>query len=134
MIFLLLILLALVILLALGAGFRSGDRHARALVFTSFFEGFGYPPIEAMRCCTPSVVANVTSLPEVMGDAAELFSPFYPADLYRALRQVLDHRDEYHDRMAQRLQELQKTQEEQLQRLVEEVYSKTKATTQPHKP
>lgn len=109
-------------------------RHARALVFTSFFEGFGYPPIEAMRCGTPSVVANVTSLPEVMGDAAELFSPFYPADLYRALRQVLDHRDEYHDRMAQRLQELQKTQEEQLQRLVEEVYSKTKATTQPHKP
>lgn len=110
-------------------------RHARALVFPSFFEGFGYPPVEAMRQGTPTVAANVTSIPEVVGDAAELFSPFYPADLYRALHQVLDHRDEYRDRMAHRWQELQKTQEEQLQKLVEEVYSDTDAPpTKPHKP
>lgn len=98
-------------------------RHAAALVFPSFFEGFGYPPIEAMRHGTPSVVSNVTSVPEVVGDAAEQFSPFYPADLYRSLRQVLDHRDEYRERMARRWKELQATQEKQLRELMEVIYT-----------
>lgn len=98
-------------------------RHASALVFPSFFEGFGYPPVEAMRHGTPSVVANVTSIPEVMGNAAEYFSPFYPADLYRALRMVLDHPDDYRDRMAQRWEELRATQEKQLRELIEEIYT-----------
>lgn len=97
-------------------------RHASVLVFASFFEGFGYPPIEAMRQGTPSVVSNVTSIPEVVGDAAEPFSPFYPADLYRALRKVLDHREEYRERMARRWRELQGVQEQQLAELVEEIY------------
>lgn len=97
--------------------------HASALVFPSFFEGFGYPPVEAMRHGTPSVVSNVTSIPEVVGDAAELFSPFYPADLYRALRKVLDHRDEYSSRMSRRWKELQARQEMQLRELVEEIYA-----------
>lgn len=98
-------------------------RHAAALVFPSFFEGFGYPPVEAMRHGTPSVAANVTSIPEVVGDAAELFSPFYPADLYRALRQVLDHSDDYRQRMERRWKELQAMQERQLQKLMEEIYA-----------
>lgn len=96
--------------------------NARALVFPSFFEGFGYPPVEAMRYGTPSVVANVTSIPEVMEQAAEYFSPFYPADLYRALRQVLDHREQYSQRMSERWTQLRSVQEEQLRRLIEEIY------------
>ena len=98
-------------------------RHAAVLVFPSFFEGFGYPPIEAMRHGTPSVVSNVTSIPEVVGDAAEPFSPFYPADLYRALHQVLDHPDEYRERMARRWKELKATQEKQLRELMKEIYA-----------
>lgn len=48
---------------------------ARVLVHPSFYEGFGLPPLEAMRCGTPTVVANVSSLPEVVGDASLLVAP-----------------------------------------------------------
>ena len=42
---------------------------AAAFVFPSRYEGFGLPPLEAMACGTPVVTANVSSLPEVVGDA-----------------------------------------------------------------
>jgi len=41
---------------------------ARALVFPSRYEGFGYPPLEAMGCGTPAIVSDAASLPEVVGD------------------------------------------------------------------
>src|SRR5574344_349154 len=63
--------------------------HTKALVFPSFFEGFCYPPIDALKYNTPTVASNVTSIPEILDDTGIYFSPFYPADLYRALRYVL---------------------------------------------
>jgi glycosyltransferase involved in cell wall biosynthesis len=48
---------------------------ARMHVHPSFYEGFGLPPLEAMACGTPTIVANVSSLPEVVGDAGMLISP-----------------------------------------------------------
>lgn len=48
---------------------------AFCLVFIPFFEGFGIPMIEAMKCEIPIIASNVTSLPEVAGDAALLVSP-----------------------------------------------------------
>ncbi len=50
-------------------------RLARAFVFPSLYEGFGLPPLEAMACGTPVVTSNVSSLPEVAGDAALLVDP-----------------------------------------------------------
>src|SRR5207247_1567095 len=54
------------------AGLYSG---ARAFVFPSLYEGFGFPVLEAMACGTPVVCANTASLPEVAGDAALLVDP-----------------------------------------------------------
>lgn len=48
---------------------------ARTFVYPSFYEGFGLPILEAMSCGIPVVCSNVTSLPEVVGDAGLLSSP-----------------------------------------------------------
>jgi len=49
---------------------------ARALTLVSYFEGFGIPLVEAMRCGVPVITSNVTSLPEVAGDCGVLVDPF----------------------------------------------------------
>jgi glycosyltransferase involved in cell wall biosynthesis len=48
---------------------------AQMLILPSFYEGFGLPPLEAMACGCPVIVSNVSSLPEVVGDAGLLFDP-----------------------------------------------------------
>lgn len=54
---------------------------ARMLVFPSLFEGFGIPLVEAMACGCPVLCANATSLPEVGGEAVELFDPHSAEEL-----------------------------------------------------
>lgn len=49
---------------------------AKALVYVSFFEGFGIPIVEAMNCNVPIITSNITSMPEVAGKAAVYVSPF----------------------------------------------------------
>jgi glycosyltransferase involved in cell wall biosynthesis len=62
---------------------------AAAFVFPSRYEGFGLPPLEAMACGTPVVTSNVSSLPEVVGDAAVLVNPENVFDIARGIREVL---------------------------------------------
>ncbi|NUM33093.1 MAG: glycosyltransferase family 4 protein [Candidatus Brocadiae bacterium] len=45
---------------------------ARVFVYPSLYEGFGFPPLEAMACGTPTIVSDATSLPEVVGDGAKV--------------------------------------------------------------
>ncbi len=54
---------------------------ARMLVFPSLFEGFGIPLVEAMACGCPIACSNVTSHPEVVGDAGVMFDPYSPEDM-----------------------------------------------------
>jgi glycosyltransferase involved in cell wall biosynthesis len=54
---------------------RSLYRGAAALMYPSLYEGFGLPLIEAMACGTPVIASRVTSVPEVVGDAAMLLDP-----------------------------------------------------------
>lgn len=62
---------------------------AAAFVFPSLYEGFGLPPLEAMATGTPVVTSNVSSLPEVVGDAAVLVNPETVFDIARGIREVL---------------------------------------------
>jgi glycosyltransferase involved in cell wall biosynthesis len=62
---------------------------AAAFVFPSRYEGFGLPPLEAMACGTPVVTSSVSSLPEVVGDAAVLVNPENVFDIARGIREIL---------------------------------------------
>ncbi|WP_072761975.1 glycosyltransferase family 1 protein [Rhodanobacter sp. OK091] len=66
---------------------------ASAFVYPSKYEGFGIPPLEAMSFGCPVVCSNTSSMPEVVGDAAELFDPHDPEGLREALEQVLSSPD-----------------------------------------
>jgi glycosyltransferase involved in cell wall biosynthesis len=64
-------------------------RLASLFVFPSLYEGFGLPPLEAMASGTPVITSNVSSLPEVVGDAAMLIDPYEPDAIAGAIRRVM---------------------------------------------
>lgn len=62
--------------------------NAQAFLFLSLAEGFGFPPIEAMQLETPVICSNISSLPEVAGDAAVLVNPQNAKEVAQALIKV----------------------------------------------
>ena len=62
---------------------------AALFVFPSLYEGFGLPPLEAMATGTPVVASNLSSLPEVLGDAALLVNPENVFEIARAIQEAL---------------------------------------------
>jgi glycosyltransferase involved in cell wall biosynthesis len=62
---------------------------ARCHIHPAHYEGFGLPPLEAMACGTPTIVSNVSSLPEVVGDAALLVDPNNPEEIAVAIQRLL---------------------------------------------
>ncbi len=63
---------------------------ASALVYPSFYEGFGLPPLEAMACGVPVICSDASSLPEVVGDAGILIEPRDEGDLVRAMTRIVE--------------------------------------------
>jgi glycosyltransferase involved in cell wall biosynthesis len=63
---------------------------ALCFVYPSYFEGFGLPPLEAMKCGTPVIVGNRTSLPEVVGDAGLMVDPFDVDAIAGAIRKLMN--------------------------------------------
>jgi glycosyltransferase involved in cell wall biosynthesis len=63
---------------------------ALCFVYPSYFEGFGLPPLEAMKCGAPVIVGNATSLPEVVGDAALKVDPFDVSAITAAMDQLIN--------------------------------------------
>lgn len=96
-------------------------QHSYMLVFASLLEGFGYPPIEAARHGVPTVASNVTSIPEILSYAGVYFSPFYPADLYRAIITMMRDRDKYAELSRKRYEEIVKRQQDDLKSLIAEI-------------
>lgn len=65
------------------AGLLAG---AQAFILPSLYEGFGIPVLEAMACSTPVIVSNVSSLPEVVGEAGVLVDPYSVDQIEQAIR------------------------------------------------
>ncbi|MBI9033773.1 MAG: glycosyltransferase family 4 protein [Bacteroidales bacterium] len=63
---------------------------ALAMVYVSYFEGFGIPILEAFMCETAVITSNITSMPEVAGDAAMLVDPFDVCDIADAMRKLVE--------------------------------------------
>jgi len=63
---------------------------SRVFVYPSFFEGFGFPPLEAMACGTPVVVSHVTSLPEIVADSGIMINPHIYGEIADAVELLLD--------------------------------------------
>ena len=61
---------------------------AHALTYVPYFEGFGIPIIEAMSCDVPVITSNLTSMPEIAGDAALLVNPFSIEEISAALQRI----------------------------------------------
>ncbi|MHC9544301.1 MAG: glycosyltransferase family 4 protein [Vulcanimicrobiota bacterium] len=66
---------------------------AELFVYPSLYEGFGFPPLEAMACGTPVACSRTSSLPEVVGTSALLFDPLSPDDMANAIREILENRE-----------------------------------------
>lgn len=64
-------------------------RSASALVYPSFYEGFGIPPLEAMSCDCPVVCSEGGSIPEIVGEAGECFDPLEPESMRLAIERVV---------------------------------------------
>jgi glycosyltransferase involved in cell wall biosynthesis len=73
--------------------------NAIALVFPSLWEGFGFPILEAMACGTPVITSNLSSLPEVAGDAAILINPYNSSEITEAMQTIATDR-ELRDRLS----------------------------------
>lgn len=74
---------------------------AQSLVLISYFEGFGIPLVEAMRCGVPVITSNVTSMPEVCGDAGLFVDPFNVDEISQAIEKM-DSDEELRNRLVER--------------------------------
>ena len=64
-------------------------RAASVFIYPSLYEGFGIPPLEAMSFDCPVVCSNVSSIPEVVGNAAEMFNPYEVDAIRLAIERVV---------------------------------------------
>jgi len=64
-------------------------RNAEFLIYPSFYEGFGFPVVEAMACGCPVIASNTSSLPELMPDKEWLVDPCNPADMAGKMQRLL---------------------------------------------
>jgi glycosyltransferase involved in cell wall biosynthesis len=63
--------------------------QAQAFIFPSYYEGFGIPPLEALKCGCPVISSYTSSMPEVLGEAAIFCDPSQPAEFTKAMEKIV---------------------------------------------
>jgi glycosyltransferase involved in cell wall biosynthesis len=102
-------------------------RLASVFVFPSLYEGFGLPPLEAMASGTPVVTSNVSSLPEVAGDAAVLVDPLDPGAIAEGIHRVLSDESLRRDLQTRGLARARQFSWDQSVRRVRQIYGEVAA-------
>ncbi|HEX73968.1 MAG TPA: glycosyltransferase family 4 protein [Dehalococcoidia bacterium] len=97
---------------------------AALLAYPSLYEGFGFPPLEAMACGCPVVTSNTSSLPEVVGKAGIMVNPYDTDSLVEAMQQVLTDSKLRDDMVRKGLEQAKKFSWEKAAEETQEVYNK----------
>lgn len=97
---------------------------AEAFIYPSFYEGFGLPVLEAMASGTPVITSNISSLPEVAGDAAILINPNEIFELYEAMEAIVTNPSLREELKAKGLEQSKKFTWEKTARQTLEIYKK----------
>lgn len=93
-------------------------KNAYAFVYPSIAEGFGYPPIEAMKYDIPCICSNVTSIPEICSHGVLYFSPFYPEDLYKSMMEITENYETWQEKAKNQYKIVSQKQEDDLNALI----------------
>jgi glycosyltransferase involved in cell wall biosynthesis len=102
---------------------------AECVVFPSLYEGFGFPVLEGMACGTPVVTSNVSSLPEVAGDAALMVNPLDVEAIAHAIQRILDDSELRKTLIQRGLEQVKHFTWEKSARQLKQIYTDVLATT-----
>jgi len=81
---------------------------ASLFIYPSFFEGFGFPPLEAMSCGVPVITSHSSSLPEVVGRGGIMIDPNKPDEIFEAMKEILTNAEFKNNLIQKGLQQTQK--------------------------
>ncbi|MFH1129674.1 MAG: glycosyltransferase family 1 protein [Patescibacteria group bacterium] len=97
-------------------------KNASLFVFPSLYEGFGLPPLEAMKRGVPVVASNLTCVPEILGDAVLYFNPLNVDDIAEKIKTALINREIREELIKKGFEQIKKYDWSKMSRETLEIY------------